>query len=675
MSTAAAPRRAGAGRVRRPAPLEPAEVAWLAVLPCAAVIVLAVLLLGPPFGRAFFEPAGDHFWPDVEVLPEAVEHGRFVLALLGAPLLAAVVVASRRWPLVMPPALARIGIAAGQASTIALLALALLAQHNVLVRSYIPPVLPERIFTVPTIVVAAALAIALATVLSRRDVARFAPLVRETRARRLASTLIAALLVTIWLAPGFNTETTIGLAEASHLIWWDMGETFAVLDGRTPLVDYRSQYAHLLPYVAAIPLALVGSSMGAWTATMLICSAIGLLAIHAVLRRVTRSSVLALVLFVPFLAVGSTLIDGELRPTQELSIWPMRYAAPYLLVWLTARHLDGARPRWRILLLLAGGLVAINNLEFGLPALGATLAAIVWANPPRSRRSLMRLAGEAAGGVLAAAVLVALVSVARTGQLPDFALLLEFPRLYGVDGWVLEPMATFGLHLAVYATFVATIGVATVRAVRGDSDRLLTGLLVWSGVFGLGASSYFAGRSEHMNLIALFSAWGLALVLLAVVVGRRMIGSGRRPAAPELAVLFGCGLMVCALAQAPLPWQEASRLGRTAEPVFLQATAVRFVSDTTVDGERVAIIAPLGHRVAYDAGVVNVAPYSGTQSMPTEEQLETTLAAMRSEGAERLYLAPGIVYQGMLEALAAAGWTVEAERGDYAMLTNARSSS
>jgi len=655
--------------------LTPAAVAWLAVLPCAIVTVLAIVLLGPPLGHAFFEPAGDRFWPDVEVLPEPVEHGRFVLALLGAPLLAAAVAASRRWPLTLPSAVARIGIAAAQAATVGLLVLALLAQHNILFRSYIPPIRPERIFTVPTIVVAAALAVAIAALLPRREVvARLAPFVRETRARRIACTLIAAVLVVNWLLPGFNTETTIGLAEANHLIWWDMGETFAVLNDRTPLVDYRSQYAQLLPYPAASALAVFGTSMGVWTATMLVCSTIGLLAIHAVLRRVTRSSVLALALFVPFLAVSATLITGRLRPTQEFSIWPMRYAAPYVLLWLTARHLGGAHPRRRILLLLAGGLVALNNVEFGLPALAATVAAVVWSDPPRSRSALLRMAGEAAAGVLGAAVLVALVSLLRTGQLPDLALLLEFARLYGVDGWVLEPMSTFGLHLAVYATFVAAIGVATVRAARGDRDGMLTGLLVWSGVFGLGASSYFAGRSDHLNLIALFSAWGLAVVLLALVVGRRLVAAGRRPTAPELAVLFGCGLMACALAQVPLPWNEASRLQRTAAPAFVQRAAVRLVSDTAADGERVAIITPLGHRVAHDAGVVNVAPYASTASMPTVEQLETTLAAMRTEGAERLYLARSVVYVGMLDALAEAGWAVEEERGDYAMLTDAQSS-
>jgi len=659
--------------------LEPAEVAWLAVLPCAVIVTLEIVLLGPPLGHALLEPAGDHFWPQAEVVPEPVEHGRFVLALLGAPLLAAVVAASRRRPFVVRPALARAGITAARAATITLLAIALLAQHNVLFRSYIPPVWPEQIFNVATIVVSAALAVAIGALLPRREiVARLARLVRETRARRVVSALIAVALVANWLQPAFNTETTAGQAMGSNLIWWDMAETFAVLDGRTPLVDYHSQYAQLLPYVAAIPLAVLGASMGVWTATMIVCSAIGMLAIRAVLRRVTGSSVLALVLFAPFLAVSAMLVGGDLRSTQQFSIWPMRYAAPYVLLWLTARHLDGAHPRRRIPLVLAGSLVAINNVEFGLPALGATLAAVLWANPPRSRRAAARLAGETAGGLLGAVALVALVSLARTGQLPDLVLLLEFPRLYGVDGWVLERMAAFGFHLAVYATFVATIGVATVRAARGDDDRLLTGLLVWSGVFGLGASSYFAGRSDTLSLIALFSAWGLALVLLVIVVGRRLIGRDRPPTAPELAVLFGCGLMVCALAQVPLPWNEASRLERTTEPVFVQSAAVRFVSDTTEPGERVAIITPLGHRLAYDAGVVNVAPYASTESMPTEEQLETTLAAIRREGAERLYLGviygEQIVYQGQFDAITAAGWAIADQRGDYVMLTNAQPS-
>jgi hypothetical protein len=63
------------------------ESAWLAVLPCALVLVAAVVALGPPLGHALFAPpATTDIWPfyvneDI-VNPEPVEHASYVLALL-----------------------------------------------------------------------------------------------------------------------------------------------------------------------------------------------------------------------------------------------------------------------------------------------------------------------------------------------------------------------------------------------------------------------------------------------------------------------------------------------------------------------------------------------------------------------------------------------------------------
>jgi hypothetical protein len=659
-----------------PRPLEPAEVAWLAVLPCAAVVVAAILLLGPPLGDAIFAPGADRFWPATEVHPEPVEHARFLLALLGAPFGAAVVVAAARRPVRMRPPLVRTLVVLAQGCTVLFLALMLLAQHDVLLRAHAYAVLPVDVFSVPTIAAAAALAPLLAFALLRRELLeRVAGLARETRGRHAGCLIVAVALIAVWLTAAFNTEHTISTAEANHLIPWDMAETFAVLNGRTPLVDFHSQYAQLMPYLAAAALRVAGTSVGAWTGTMIAFSGLALLAVFAVLRRVMRGSVAALALFVPFLAGSAYLIFSRLSPLEIFSLWPMRYGGPYLLAWLTVRHLDGVAPRPRWLLLAVGGLVALNNLEFGSPAYVGAIAAIAYAAPPRSRQAALRLLADAALGLLAAVGVVSAVALLHGGALPHFDLLLEFPRIYGIEGWVLEPMAAAGLHLALYATFVAAVVVATVRAVRGDENPLLTGMLVWSGIFGLGAGSYYAGRSDVLNLISLFSAWCLALVLLTVVVAERLARSGRRPSPADLAVLFGFGLVACSVFQMPRPWAEVDRLQRTTQAAtYAQPAAVRFVAETTDPDQKVAILTPLGHRVAYDAGVVNVSPYAAMESMPTAGQLETTLEAVRREGVSQIYVDRTFLLPGMLEALAVAGFAMAAEAGRYVMLQGSPSS-
>jgi hypothetical protein len=649
--------------------LEAAELAWLAVLPCAALVAAAVLLLGPPLGHALFAPGADRFWPNTEVHPEPVEHARFVLALLGAPLgAAALLLLARRLPR-LDPRVARILIALAQACTVVFLALMLLAQREVLLHAAVYPVLPVDVFSLPTIVAALALAPLLALGARQRTlVARLAGLARETPGRRVGCLIVAVVLIAVWLTAAFNTEHSIGRAESHHLIPWDMAETFAVLDGRTPLVDFHSQYAQLLPYLAAGALRIVGTTVGAWTGTMIVFSALALLAVFALLRRIVRSSVTGLALFVPFLAGSGYLIFSRLSPFEIFSLWPMRYGGPYLLAWLTARHLDGAAPRRRWLLLGVGGLVALNNLEFGAPAAVGALAAIAYADPPRSRDAALGLLRDAALGLLAALAVVSAVALLHGGAFPHFGLLLEFPRIYGIGGWVLEPMAASGLHLALYGTFVAVVIVATARAIRGDSGRLLTGMLVWSGTFGLGAGSYFAGRSDALNLISLFSAWSFALVLLTTVVVERIARADRRPSLADVAVLFGFVLVALSVFQMPRPWAELQRVQGATVATYKQAAAIRLVAQTTTRRQKVAILTQLGHRVAFDAGVVDVAPYSGMESMPTVGQLQETLRAVRREGASQIYVDRSFLLPGMLELLAAAGFDPAAQEGRYVML-------
>src|SRR6185436_12287986 len=116
----------------------------------------------------------------------------------------------------------------------------LLVQLNVLSRSYDPVrSYPNRLFTPPTLVVAAALTL-LALLGARRPAVReaLARVARETRGRAAACALGAIALTALWLLTAFNTDATIANAQLQNLIPWDMSETFAVLDGRTPLVDF-----------------------------------------------------------------------------------------------------------------------------------------------------------------------------------------------------------------------------------------------------------------------------------------------------------------------------------------------------------------------------------------------------------------------------------------------------
>jgi hypothetical protein len=305
-----------------------------------------------------------------------------------------------------------------------------------------------------------------------------------------------------------------------------------------------------------------------------------------------------------------------------------------------------------------------------MPAFAATFVALFWIDPRPWRRRLAGLALAAALGLLAALALVALLTLAVAGSLPHLSHLFTFPRLWGVGGVTMLPMPTLGFHLALYATFGAALVAATVRAVRSAEHRTLTALLAWSAVFGFGASSYFAGRSHPEVLISLFSAWMLALSLLGISAIRALVSrAGRRPAAAEVAVLAGLALAACSLAQTPTPWSQIDRIGRAGPPnsPIQRFDARRFVAEAgAARGERVLILIPMGHRIAYELGLVNVAPYVSMISMPAVEQLDESLAALRREGGARVFAYLGQVTPEQQQAIQGAGFVRVRGNADYA---------
>jgi hypothetical protein len=670
--TSVSGRREGSRAADEARALTAAELAWIAAPACALLALAAVVLVGPLVGRLFLMPRRHVFWATVQADPQPLEHGRFLVGLLGAPLLAALPLAWSAAPAHRRPALRprtiRALVLGAQLVLVAFLLLCFAAQNDIVFSADFVTWPHRSFFTPATLVVAAALpALALLVLRGGRADRALARLARETRARRLACLALALTYTAIWMTTAINVDSSIGnTIEAVYgHIHWTMSESFAVLDGRTPLVDFHAQYGRLWAYLAAAPMALFGATIGTYTAAMAAGTTLAMLAVYGILRRLVRSSLAALVLYAAFVATAFYTVVGPPEDRYGMAnlylMWPIRFSGPMLLAWLAARSLDGAAPRRAWIIFTVAALVVVNNPDFGLAATLATSAALASARW-RERRSLRRLALEALAGAAAGLALFALFTFARAGALPRFGLLFEFSRLYGIDGWEQLPMPELGLHLAVFLTFAAALVVAAVRVVQGETDRLLTGMLAWIGVFGLGASVYYAGRAHPMALFDYFAPWAFAVVLLLLVVLRGLAARRWRGVTlPELAVLFAFGLVLCSLPQTPTPWSQIARIrDRTAAPLLKQPEVVDLVRGTTHPGEKVGVITTLGHRVAYDAGVVNVSPYSSVESIVTHEQLRTLLDAMHREGASKLYITRTFTRQDTYSELQAAGYEPQA---------------
>jgi hypothetical protein len=677
--------------MRRARPLTAAEAGWLAAVPVGVLTALAVLLLGPPLGDVLLagDPAPFFSWWIREMNPEPVEHARYLLALAAPPLLVAATFALvQRAPRL--PALPRAWLVTGaQLVLLGFVVACLLAQWQIGFGRLDPPEVGERLhrdyFTAATLLAAALGTGAVVVAVTRAGVrTRFAAWTRDTRVRALLAGLVAVVAIVVWLLHAFNTEHTLAATylEVDFHAMFTVDETFAVLDGRTPLVDFATQYAALWPYAFALAMSLLGDTIGIWIGFALTLTGLSMLAAYALLRRLARSALAGLLLFLPVLATSFFAITEPLADRYTFGnyygAFPLRYAAPLVLAWLVVRHLDGARPRATWPLFLLCGLILLNSPDMGVPAIGATLAALLWAGGLPTRESLRGLALNALAGLTTALALVCALTLARAGELPDPGLLVRYARVFADAGFGMLPMPALGLHVVIYLTYVAAIGVATVRAIdvardpdpaRAASDRALVGALMWIGVFGLGAGAYYAGRSAPGFLTAMFSWWSLALALL-VLVALPSLARWRRPGAAlpiaQVACVFGFCVAACSLAQTPTPWGQIDRLRQHVRG-YEAPVGQRFVVRHTRPGEATAILILLGHRIAYNLGLDDVAPYTGTLSMPLHEQLDETIARLRAAGGRKVFLTPEHTGPDFQLALGDAGFRLADEDADEAM--------
>jgi hypothetical protein len=656
--------------------LTPAETAWLLAVPCALLTVVAMVLLGGPVGSLLLSPNGhDVFLPEwrFALFPKPAEEGRYFIALAAPVLLSVATAILAQKPLQLQPrtatALVRASECAGAAFIVACVwiqsHLAWGPAYSYSVEEY-PHGFIQPYFTTRSLLVAAALTVVTTFAVTSERVRHRVPaaLGREHRSAALIGVAVAVLATAIWLLAGVNLDDTLRNADGVTIlnIKWPLDETFAVLDGRTPLVNFVGLYGTLWPAATALVMSVFGVTFGVFSVTMCTITGLSLLAVFAVLRRVVGNTVLALLLYLPFLATGFFAMQPPLvnrfGGLTLYSLFPLRYAGPYLLLWLIARHLDGARPRRAWLLFVVAGVIILNGPDFGIPAFGATFAAMLWIGAPLRWKGVARLLRDALTGLLTAYALVAIFTLLRADSLPRLSLLLFPSRIFALDGWSQLPTPVLGMYIVVYLTYAAAIGTGTVLAVRRDPRRLLAGLLVWSGVFGLGIGSYYMTRTCPEALMSMFSAWALTLALLAVAVVQHIARNPKqRPTIAHVAVLFGMSIAACSLAQTPAPWTQIKRLQRTAAPLDVASPALKHILVGYGGGRPEALLNAVGHRMAYESGIVNVSPYVGTISIFTTQQVTTVLHALHDAGGHLLVLPMANTFPSVYRMVCEAGYS------------------
>jgi hypothetical protein len=326
------------------------------------------------------------------------------------------------------------------------------------------------------------------------------------------------------------------------------------------------------------------------------------------------------------------------------AFFPGRYLGPFAVAWLCALAVRRRRPPLWLLFFVAG-LAMLNNAEFGIPCIVASIVAVLLG----SERQQPLFAGvrgvvlQAVTGLVAAIMLLCVVVLAREGELPDFGSLTHYSDIFARQGFGLVPMPALGLHVAVYLTYVAAILVAAVRFARRAENATLTAMLAFAGVFGLLTGSYFAGRSLPWQLMLLFPVWGLALAMLAWTAFLHLRSTRAAPnrlsLLPSFAALTGFGVMIAAVTTFPLPWNQVDRLSRTGPAVNDERAEQRFVESQTAPGEPVLIWGTrTDHRVAERAGVTNVSPWNSILSLYSEPDALRALDALDDRQGSKVFV-------------------------------------
>lgn len=668
---------------------EQLDVLWLAsalVVPVALVFAVGVAVVAQvtPQGG----PAGLEFLPGAELRPEAGEQRAYLLLLLAPLALAAAVVTltRRRESLSSRPIAGWLVAAAfsGQLVLVSLVLVSMWVQQDI--AAYFDL---WQLGLSLLLGLGAAAAVVTAYGSGVREAAAW--LSATAKQGPVPSGIAATVAVFATVAYVSTTVFRDGnIANAPIEIPYHLAftseEFAAVLGGRTPLVDFVPQYVSLLPYLAAPIFSLTGFSITSMTLLFATLSGFALLSVFLAFWKVTGRAVLAVLFYVPFLSITFYPAD---RDGAELSsvgsyyaVLPLRYFFPLVLTALVAVFAPRAR-EWRpaLILGLMAGAGLVNNVEFGIAGLGAVFVAVfvgALSTGPTTGRWLDAVVAEARllAGVAAAVLLFVVGTLLRSGSLPDFGQLLYFSRLFAASGYNLFPIpGPLGLHLVMYLTGALALVLALVCAARrsvraGPGGPAGLALLGYSSVFGLGAASYYVGRSHPLVLIAIFCAWALCSATLTIeVLGRLpgIIDGGLRTrmlcAIPAAALVGLSVLFTTTLSGADVVAGQPGRLSAADAPKIFAARDMRaFVSDCTVPGESVMLMSPLGHWIAADAGLQNYLPYNQAASVVTRQQVSVVAAGLRKHDVTSVFLGtfenPN-TEQALKSALAAAGY----ERG------------
>jgi len=644
---------------------------WLLTVPLALIEWVLLALVLPKVVRSpDMSKISSVFLPSVRGFrPEPLEQARYVVGITVAFLVyAAGALIFRRWIRTHRSPDPQTGRRLGAAAIVIQLSLCVAAVYLWISNAR------EPLAYFPWVFLAGALVVTVASLGALYIWGRREPRTLSRWTGRLLPRLLVFGLLVVGLLPSLFTAGNLLHAHWSIIYHtsFTLEDFAAIVAGRTPLVDFSPQYQNLLPLLAILYFRLFGLSVTSFSLLMTLLSAAELTLAYAILRQVTRSEWGSTLLFVPFAAIGFYPVPEVTPPLERYYSFnvymqhPLRTFGPWVVAFLCARYLAKPSRKKMMALFVVGAFAAVNNVDFGLPAFIASLAAVLATADIGLLPSLENvrpiLLRAFAAAVVALSVFMALCLV-RSGSLPNFTRWLDVQRTYVFYGFGMLPMPAMGIYWIVFGTFLAAIALALLSLARDESGgpevRDRYGMLLFGGIFGFGASMYYVGRSHPWSLIVIFSFWGFSLALLSWEAfsawrGQETLGRLWLSLVPAALLVAHVSICLLAIVEINQPFGQIERLF-IRSPVFSDRLAELdgFVKRHAAAGERVVISFPYGHLVGVTAGVDNVFPFGFAGELLTFGQVDQLVEAIQRNQVTRIF---GELRSEEVQRLAALGF-------------------
>jgi hypothetical protein len=364
------------------------------------------------------------------------------------------------------------------------------------------------------------------------------------------------------------------------------------------------------------------------------------------------------------------------------AIGPLRYFGLFLLARLSLWYLEGPSFSRLVPISAIAFLVALNNLDFGIPAAaGVLLCAILFPPPFRFSDVARRLLAMAAFMTsVSASVAVYLVALRiGRGAWPRLGNLFLFQKVFAGYGFSMLPLPDIGFYWVMYLTFMAAVLIPIYEVFIGlpqeNGRRTLNGVLAYWGVAGMGPLTYYIGRSHAEVLFSVLCAWAFTLANLvcrAWILWRSHLSERDRTgswltAIPQVLLACLVALTVPMLAEFPSPGRQLHRLAvPDMRSEDRDAKYVALIQKYLHPGDSSFIVYRDAHWIALKAGVKNVFPFAHPDSLIILPQVDIALAGLARLPAGRDYVFGAIVLE-MRQRLAALGFKRLEAQGDFAV--------